>query len=216
MQLKHKRFDQLSSTQDYLLENLEFFEDYSIVSTAIQTSGYGRTGTWDGNDKHIYMSIKVPKSQVDISELVLVTLQQLCNEYGIDSRIKLPNDIYVSDKKMAGFIINESMDHYIVGIGMNIAKINHHERTSFCNEINYMPNICSIIEQIAIRIEMLNKTSKNKLNFIFNENLEIIDKAIKVIDRRTSAIKIFKVVRVENGMIYTECGQYSLLKFKFE
>ena len=56
---------------------------------------------------------------------VLDSLLAMLAKYEIVARIKLPNDLYVNDKKIAGILIETKRtegiyDYLIVGIGLNV------------------------------------------------------------------------------------------------
>lgn len=60
-----------------------------------------------------------------INSLVSIVLLRLLSEYDIKGYIKLPNDIYVADKKIAGIltesiIIGEEVKGVVIGIGLNL------------------------------------------------------------------------------------------------
>ena len=64
-------------------------------------------------------------NQSDINDIISLTIVELLSNYGINARIKYPNDIYVGDKKISGILIEhslrgEKMVNSIIGVGLNV------------------------------------------------------------------------------------------------
>jgi BirA family biotin operon repressor/biotin-[acetyl-CoA-carboxylase] ligase len=64
-------------------------------------------------------------NQSDINDIISLTIVELLSNYGINARIKYPNDIYVGDKKICGILIEHSlrgnkMVNSIIGVGLNV------------------------------------------------------------------------------------------------
>ncbi len=214
--MTHKRFETIVSTQDYLIDNAHEIDNNTIISADRQTSGYGRSGLWDSSDENVYMSLKVPEKSADISEVILCALHCYCLKIGINCRIKLPNDIYVANKKLAGFIVNKVGENYLIGIGMNVARIDHSTRTSILNEVNINVNLVSVIEQIAQLIIDFNDEDSELINVLFNQKLTFLGHQITVQNRQTKKLTDIKIRRVRSGKIVTDLGDYSIHKYKFD
>ena len=65
-----------------------------------------------------------PSNQFIISKYASLAVIEFLKTYGIEAKIKWPNDIYVKDKKIAGILIEHAlqggtMAYSIIGIGLN-------------------------------------------------------------------------------------------------
>ena len=104
-----------------------------VVRTDFQTAGKGQTGnTWESaKGKNLLFSTVLYPSQIAIeeqfivSQLVSVAIKQTLDKYADGFSIKWPNDIYWNDKKIAGILIENSLQAgkikwMIIGVGLNI------------------------------------------------------------------------------------------------
>lgn len=113
----------------------------AVVITPSQGQGRGQRGTvWTSEPgKNLTLSILLkpaflrPDEQFNLSkalalgvvEFVIGCLSPFDGSKGEDARIKWPNDIYIGKRKVAGILIENtvngnSLSHSIVGIGMNV------------------------------------------------------------------------------------------------
>ncbi|MBQ0056208.1 MAG: biotin--[acetyl-CoA-carboxylase] ligase [Bacteroidales bacterium] len=129
--------DEIQSTNTWLLEALadgQPLVDRTVVWTKRQTAGRGQVGnTWEAEpDKNISFSVLLrpsflhPREQFVISEL---TALSVCETVALMTpkpvKIKWPNDIYVGDDKLAGILIENSLQgmticHSVIGVGINV------------------------------------------------------------------------------------------------
>ncbi|BAF61985.1 biotin--[acetyl-CoA-carboxylase] ligase [Candidatus Vesicomyidisocius calyptogenae] len=123
-------FDSISSTNDYLAQ-LAFCMKTQVCVTSEQTCGKGQYNRkWlSQKDASIILSIRrVFLSRILLSGLSLVVglaLVDVLEKYGIfDLKLKWPNDLYFKDKKLAGILIENSLqgDYHsvIIGLGLNV------------------------------------------------------------------------------------------------
>ena len=107
-----------------------------VVFAEHQTAGRGQRGNlWESAaQKGLWFSVLLrPKMDMEDStrlttwaaEAVVATLR---NQFGLSAKIKLPNDIYVDDRKIAGVLVEmraqKKAPHIgILGIGMNINQV---------------------------------------------------------------------------------------------
>ena len=125
--------DEVNSTNTYCKEIGEggFTKDTIVISDR-QTNGRGTKGrSWcSPKGKGLWFSILLkPSIKIqDISFLTILTSSALHNtflSFGIDTKIKWPNDIYLNSKKLCGIlteskITNKSVEYIIIGIGINV------------------------------------------------------------------------------------------------
>ena len=101
-----------------------------------QTAGRGQRGnTWEAEPgANITMSVLLrpcaleARRQFALSEAVSLGITDALGIYGIDARIKWPNDIYVGDMKICGILIENSLtgnmvERSIAGIGLNVNQM---------------------------------------------------------------------------------------------
>ncbi len=121
--------EEVDSTNRYL-KNMEF-DDSVLVFCEKQTNGYGQyERSWYKDEKDsIAFSYKY-NSLFLIDETYIKKITQrfseLINSYfGINTYVKIPNDIYFNDKKLCGVLVetkyfNDKLESIIIGIGLNI------------------------------------------------------------------------------------------------
>ena len=104
------------------------------VTAEHQTAGRGQRGnSWQsqpGCNLLLTLLVKPGEAleatrQFLLSQTVAVALHSAMKEYGIDTSLKWPNDIYVGKKKLAGILIElDYSGHFIeqatIGIGLNV------------------------------------------------------------------------------------------------
>jgi BirA family biotin operon repressor/biotin-[acetyl-CoA-carboxylase] ligase len=128
-------FENLPSTNTHaahILKNNDLPEG-TIVYTNFQSAGRGQTGNrWESEDgKNLLISIVLfpsminPADQFLISMTVSLGICDFLKKYTPGCSIKWPNDIFVSNDKIAGILIENSImgdviESSIAGIGFNI------------------------------------------------------------------------------------------------
>ncbi len=125
-------FKRISSTND-LAKKLGKNREALVVVADSQTSGRGRYGRkWESPPgENLYLSVSI-KEKVKLHAsgiMTLISSVSVCetlDAYGIASRIKWPNDVYVRNKKICG-ILNEVVpgrngyiSFLVLGIGLNV------------------------------------------------------------------------------------------------
>lgn len=126
--------DTVDSTNNWAKLHAAELADRTIVTAREQTAGRGQRGNrWlaaAGQNATFSIffrpdNLKASQQQV-ISEVAALAVAETLDECGVGSvRIKWPNDIYAGDRKIAGILIECSLDdafvgHAVVGIGLNV------------------------------------------------------------------------------------------------
>lgn len=139
-------FNELTSTNSYLRENLGGMPQYAVVTAGFQTAGRGQRGNgWESEEgSNLLFSMLYyppewlhPSRQFQISKAVSLAVAETVDRLleGSDHPevcIKWPNDIYVGDRKIAGILIenilqsSDSIAHSVIGIGLNINQREFH------------------------------------------------------------------------------------------
>ncbi len=109
-------------------------ESFAAVYAGVQTEGRGRfeNRRWEAGElENLTTSIIIRESDFNISAnlipiMVAFSLSKFISTIISDSHIKIkwPNDILIDHKKISGIIIERFKDYYIIGIGLNLNKIN--------------------------------------------------------------------------------------------
>ena len=125
--------EEVESTNKFAKELINELDDKTVIFANIQTAGRGRLGrTWVCSGKNnIYASI-ILKPSFEMKELYSNLTQYLCvilaqtiEEYGLEPKIKWPNDIQVNGKKISGILAEAVIDGgilrgLILGFGVNL------------------------------------------------------------------------------------------------
>ena len=116
----------VDSTNNYIRENLDRLDDYTLVFSHHQTKGKGRiTRFWYDDRNSITASLLIKDVKGEIKHLSLITSYAIFSalkELDLDTKIKWPNDIYVGDKKLCGVLIETIISDKktaIIGFGIN-------------------------------------------------------------------------------------------------
>ncbi|MCP4481878.1 MAG: biotin--[acetyl-CoA-carboxylase] ligase [bacterium] len=127
-------FKSLSSTNDYVRENIENLNDKTLITADQQTAGKGRSSrSWISSEKNnLYFSLLLkPKynfrndNLASLTQYVALVLTKVFKSYNVDAWIKWPNDILVENKKISG-VLTETMIQgsdllgIVIGIGVNL------------------------------------------------------------------------------------------------
>ena len=126
--------EETDSTNKWAKENITSIPDKTVVYTYNQTSGRGRLNRkWNymGKD-NIYASIVLKPSDTikdvysNLTQLLALLLAKTFEEYGIEPKIKWPNDIRINGKKISGILAetecnqNGKLQGIILGFGVNL------------------------------------------------------------------------------------------------
>lgn len=111
-------------------------EEGTVVIADNQTGGRGQRGTtWhsEPGQNLMFSLILRPRTvaidqQFLISQVIALAIYDMLRVYTDQVKIKWPNDIYVSGKKLSGTLIENSIQgghisHSIAGIGININQV---------------------------------------------------------------------------------------------
>lgn len=125
--------EEVGSTNAYVKQHMSEFSDCTIVYTSHQSDGRGRLSRkWiDTGENNIYMTFCLKPScefqeiYSNLTQYLSVVLCKTLEKYGVDSKIKWPNDVLVDGKKIAGILSETSMQGssfkgIALGIGVNL------------------------------------------------------------------------------------------------
>lgn len=126
-------FDEIDSTNEYLLTHHQTLENGTVCLAEKQTAGRGRRGrTWySPESENLYFSILWHYPMEDAANLpplslvvALIIAESLQAQNVDDIQIKWPNDIYYKGKKMGGILLETKANRngldLVIGIGLNL------------------------------------------------------------------------------------------------
>jgi BirA family transcriptional regulator, biotin operon repressor / biotin---[acetyl-CoA-carboxylase] ligase len=129
--------NEVDSTNDFLLNKLksESLAEGTIVVAKQQTKGKGQRGkSWlsDSNESLLLSLLLFPKCSIQkqffLNKAIAVSICQALSTFGVNAKIKWPNDIYVENKKVSGVLIENAihsnqLKHSVVGVGINVNQL---------------------------------------------------------------------------------------------
>ena len=229
--LKFIKFDELSSTNDYLRRKLDA-EEYDVIIAKKQTNGRGKRGrVWISNEGSALFSFTVEYKEellnritIFSSYIVYMVLKNFLNESNKDRlKFKWPNDIYYENKKICGTLCEKVRNNIIVGIGININNtdfgIFKDKSISLFEITGNFEDVDEIIKDIVIlfkeKIKTLNKDWEGIIS-LFNLNNYLKDKNIKIKIDGNFEEKMYKVLRIERNGKISILGKGDLNEKEFE
>ncbi len=127
-------FDEIDSTNSFVLKHAEELKSGDICIAEYQTAGRGRRGRkWASPyGSHLYASMmwQFPRGTAQATGLSLVagcSLAAVLQQLGLNEvAVKWPNDIYLEGKKLAGILVEmtgqaDGVCLVVIGIGVNLS-----------------------------------------------------------------------------------------------
>ena len=139
-------YDSVDSTNDRIKERAHAGEKQGLViSAGTQTAGKGRIGRKWESPKHDSIATSMLLTPADISLDAIPTItvvaamavrDAIYRLYGLDGKIKWPNDIVLDGKKICGILTEMEMRegsvwYVVVGIGVNVHNKSFDEEIAF-------------------------------------------------------------------------------------
>lgn len=125
--------ERTDSTNTYAAEHEEELESPVMIVGREQTAGRGQRGnSWESEPGKnltfsvLYRPTSFPaREQFAISEAAALSVVDALKQYGVDAKVKWPNDIYVGDSKICGILIENSLlgtclQRSVIGAGVNV------------------------------------------------------------------------------------------------
>jgi len=153
----------------------------SVLYTDFQMDGKGQPGnSWEAEDgRNLLFSIVLHPQHIPmdelflLSELVSVSIKDALDNYTSGITVKWPNDIYWKDKKLAGILIENSLQGsriktVVIGIGLNVNqkefKSNAPNPVSLLQITGKKQNRKQLLDQICQNImNLYNDFDKDKI-----------------------------------------------------
>lgn len=190
--------EQVDSTNSYLRrEAARLFAcqpqcDIFVAVADEQSAGRGQRGAvWNSaKGENLLISLVVRPSKLNVSECYLLSvvtalaLKGAMNNFGIETIIKWPNDIYANDGKLAGVLLETDIEssfvsQAIIGVGLNV---NQRQFPSMSRRPVSMALICDcaflcnevlrvLLEEFSRYYTMLLSGEKESLCSLYKESL---------------------------------------------
>ena len=120
----------VESTQEFVIDQSGAKKEGYLVISKVQTKGRGREGrSWASDEGGLWMTLvlKPPFPQI-LGKLPFIATQSIVRtleEFGLSScSVKPPNDVYCSGKKIAGVLVDSTVEGNdsvaLLGIGINV------------------------------------------------------------------------------------------------
>jgi len=173
-------FDEIDSTQNYAKKLAFEGKNDFVVCARTQTFGRGRLGrVWNSNEGGLWFSFDIEFNNA--GELftmgIGVAVREVCSDiYGVDIKLKWPNDIILDGKKVGGILCERIGNKVVVGIGLNTNNID----TGCDNSTSFLKVTCKAIDNNIIMKTIIKKCREiinEKLNDvvpIFKENIAFL------------------------------------------
>ena len=199
--------ESIDSTQDYLKEN---FKIGSLVISKIQLKGRGRKGNfWVSEKGGLFFSFSLKPFNYIYFLPILITYSManaLKKIFDFDFKIKIPNDLYLNNKKVCG-VISEGyfrdniLQGEIIGVGLNVNQSKEdfpldliEKTTSLYIETNKFFFIDEILKFFLIELKKnLSDYENENLNHIINdleENYKIFYEPF-IVNLNNEEIKVY-------------------------
>lgn len=192
----YKYFDSIKSTQCHLIDNIDKYKVGDVVYSGVQTRGYGRSGVWKSDAKNIYFS-KLVEFDSNLWLHVLVCMHKFVAKYLPEAQIKIPNDIYLKNQKVGGFLIDKVEDKMIIGIGINV-----YEPTT-CDKIGIGKIAGLVIGDLVKELNIIlnQKYKLEDLESYFIKNSFLINQSVDYLDAGILKTGIVKSLTIKHIVI---------------
>lgn len=173
--------EETDSTNRYAKDGINDIKDMTVVYTYKQTAGRGRLQrkwSYAGED-NIYASIVLkPSNEMrevysNLTQLLCIVLAEVFEEYGVEPKIKWPNDIKVKGKKISGILAEASttqdgvLQGIILGFGVNL-----NTKLDFLSKIDQPATSLNIETGEFVNKEEFLKKVINKFCLYYNSFIE--------------------------------------------
>ena len=125
--------NEVDSTNKYAKEHINELTNKTLIYTDVQTAGRGRLNRkWNYNSgSNIYASIVLKPSMnmkevySNLTQYLSLVLSEVFEGYGINPKIKWPNDVRINGKKISGILAESVIEKgelkgVILGFGVNL------------------------------------------------------------------------------------------------
>lgn len=199
-------FDSISSTNDYMKNNIDKLNHGAVILTTNQTNGRGsKNHSWSSvENESIALSVlikNIPVQFLKISSIMTaISIIDMLDVVGIEnSKIKWFNDILIKNKKVAGLlcesVIQGECADIVLGIGMNINSSELMFQQLGLNHAGSLLTQTGKKYSIALIVKLLIESIENNFKKLSTNNITIVESFF--IDRYISkCVTIGKMVKI--------------------
>ena len=141
----------------------------TVILADEQTNGRGQRGSvWQSQPgMNLQMSLVLTFNNLELSDqrflnsFVSVALIKFLERFGVEAKIKWPNDILVENKKIAGILIENQLNKNqlksaIVGIGLNVNQVDFGDlpATSLKKEIGNFVSVSEVLDSLLLQLNI--------------------------------------------------------------
>jgi len=191
------KFNELSSTNDYLERNHRNYEEFDVICAKNQTHGRARRqNDWVSMEGMAIFSFFLEEREnweiEDYLKLPLIaglaTIRGLGGIENLEYKFKWTNDVYLENKKLCGILMEKTDNVYIVGIGINVNNILpeklKNKAISLTQATNKKYKIDEIVKNIVSEFQILCENlgngsweeilkEINEINYLKNKKIEL-------------------------------------------
>lgn len=227
--MKFIKFDELSSTNDYLRRKLDI-EEYDVIIAKRQKNKVERKdSTYISNEGAALFSFAIGYREEILNRMTIFSsyiiyrvLEKFLKE-NENLKFKWPNNIYYKDKKICCIVCEKVRDYILVGIEININNTDFDflkdEAVSLCEITGINEDVDSIIKEIVILFEEKMKTFNKeweKIIKLMNNISYLNGKMIRIKSNGNFEDKIYKVSRIERNGKISILGKGDMNEREFE
>lgn len=182
-------FEQLNSTNDYLKQNYQSYNNEDVILAIKQTAGRGRfTRVWESSSD-LTFSILFKNSSANHSLITPLSIINALKKLGYNALIKWPNDIYLNSKKLGGILSECIYDGsnilcQIIGIGLNLTPKPESLNAEYVNETrdNLLNNILNEYSNLLNYDDEYLMTEYKKNSFLLGMDINYKGNIYKIVD----------------------------------
>ncbi len=149
--------------------------DWTVCMAGSQTGGRGRLPgrQWEDSGESLLFTLVIGRNRYQASYpptqmMALALCRHLVEDYGLEPRIKWPNDVFLGDRKIAGILVETEGPWFLAGMGLNLTQ------KSFPDSLR-SPAV-SLAEVLAEAGRGEAVSSDSELSLILNQILRLLDR----------------------------------------
>lgn len=171
--------DEVDSTNQYIIDNIEYVQPGDACVAEYQTLGRGRCGkNWIAPfGQNICLSIywrfnHISPMMIEFSLMISMIVAKTLKMLGVSCiQIKWPNDLYINKKKLGGVLIEmitrkNHIVHIIIGIGINLSmRTNKILKDKINNNWISLEDVGIFLDRNVLTATLVNVLRKELKNF---------------------------------------------------
>jgi len=175
------RLESIDSTNNYTanLVRQGNLEHGTVILAVEQFAGRGqREAVWTVKPgENLTMSLFLDDANLSVdnqfilTKFISLTLVKLLGNYGVEAKIKWPNDIYVGNQKIAGVLIENQISgnfvkSSIIGVGLNVNQVDFRgvNATSLFNKTGIKRSIDEVMLSLIYNFNQVIELGDDRVN----------------------------------------------------